>query len=127
MYFRLFVLRAATYKHHAKRIRKAIHKWKSAGNPNAVYYCIFLDAEHAALQGKRAEAETQYKKAIQFAGRSGYLHHAALFNELYSDYLLREHNDTDEARYRLEEAIKYYQDWGALGKVEMLQKSSLLG
>jgi tetratricopeptide (TPR) repeat protein len=115
------------YKQHAKRIRKQIHKWKNEGVVNVVHYCIFLDAEHTALGGKYEAAETHYKKAIQFVARSGYLHHAGLFNKLYSDFLLRERNDIEEARYHLEEAIRYYTDWGALGVVERLKKSSLLG
>jgi len=114
------------YKRHAKKVRKTIHKWKKAGNPNVVYYCTFLDAEHAALEGKHDEAEKNYKDAIQFVAKAGFLHHAALFSELYSDYLLRERDDKDEAKYRLEEAIRYYEDWGALGKVEKLKESSLL-
>ncbi|CAJ1927504.1 unnamed protein product [Cylindrotheca closterium] len=113
------------YKQHATKIRKQIHKWKKEGVVNVVYYCIFLDAEHAALEGKYEEAESHYKKAIQFVARSGYLHHAGLFNELYSDFLLRERNDKKEARYHLQEAIRYYNDWGALGVVERLRKSSL--
>ena len=114
------------YKQRAKEIRKILHKWKKVGNPNVVYYCFFLDAEHAALNGKYDEAEKHYQKAIQLAARSGYLHHAALFNELYSDFLLRERDDRDEAKYRLEEAMRYYQDWGAFGKLEQLEQSELL-
>lgn len=118
--------RTRKYKRHAKKIRKTIHNWKREGIPNVVYYCIFLDAENAALEGNHDEAERHYKNAIQFVCRSGYLHHAALFNELYSDFLLREMNDKDEAGYRLEEAIRYYKDWGAMGVVARLRKSSLL-
>lgn len=114
------------YKQHAKKIRAKIKKWKEQGNPNVVYYCTFLDAEQAALEGKHDEAATHYKNAIQFVAKGGYLHHAALFNERYSDFLLRERNDMEEAKYRLEEAIRYYQDWGAFGVVERLKESRLL-
>ncbi|CAJ1938980.1 unnamed protein product [Cylindrotheca closterium] len=114
------------YAKHAKKIRKIIHEWRRKGIPNVVYYCMFLDAEHAALAGKHEEAEKHYKEAIHFVAKPGHLQHAALFNELYSDYLFRERDDKDEAKYRLEEAIWYYRDWGALGKVEKLKESSLL-
>ncbi|KAL3937754.1 MAG: hypothetical protein SGBAC_007200 [Bacillariaceae sp.] len=114
------------YKKHAKKLRKTIRKWKQEGVPNVIYYCIFLEAENSALEGNHADAETHYKKAIQFVSRSGRVHHAALFNELYSDFLFRERNDKDEARYRIEQAIRYYEDWGALGVVARLRKSSLL-
>ncbi|KAL3927280.1 MAG: hypothetical protein SGBAC_013148, partial [Bacillariaceae sp.] len=114
------------YKKHAKKVRTTILNWKKEGIPNVVYYCIFLDAEHAVLEGKLEDAETHYKNAIQFVCRSGYLHHAGLFNELYSDFLWREKEDKDEARYHLKQAIRYYEDWGALGVVARLQKSTLL-
>ena len=114
------------YKRQAKKIRKVLRKWNKVGNPNVAYYCIFLDAEHAALKGQYEEAENQYLKAIQFAARSGFLHHAALFNELYSDFLFRQRGDREEAKYRLEQAIRYYEDWGAFGKVELLYESNLL-
>lgn len=113
------------YKKHAIKIRKQINKWKKVGNPNVVYYCIFLDAMHAALEGKYDEAESLYKRAIQFVARSGYLHHAALFNEIYSDFLLQERNDREEAKYRLLESIRHYESWGAMGKVARLRESSL--
>jgi hypothetical protein len=50
------------------------------------------------------------------------MHHAALCNERYADFLLQELSDEEEAKYRMEEAIRFYEEWGAVGKVGMLKK-----
>ncbi|KAL3938764.1 MAG: hypothetical protein SGBAC_006392 [Bacillariaceae sp.] len=105
-------------KKHAKKIRKTIQKWKKAEIPNVVYYCTFLGAEDVALHGKLFLAD--YKEAIQFVANSGYHQHEGLFSELYSDYLLRERGDNNEAKYRLKS------DWGALRKVEKPTESNIL-
>ncbi|KAL3928585.1 MAG: hypothetical protein SGBAC_012588 [Bacillariaceae sp.] len=110
------------YKKHALMVRKTIAKWKQAGNPNVLYYCLFLDAMHFALQRKHNQADALFKKAIVFVCRSGYLHHAGLFNELYAEFLMNEIGDSSEYEYRIFEAIRYYGDWGALAKVEILKK-----
>jgi hypothetical protein len=56
-----------------------------------------------------------------YTARTGHLHHAALSNERYADYrLLR--SDIDDAKYHMSEAIRYYREWGAVGKAEQLRK-----
>lgn len=109
------------YKRHAKRVRHTLKQWEKAGNPNLSYYLMFLDAEQLVLDRKYGKAEESYKKAIAFVGRSGYIHHAALFNELFAEFLRVQKGDTAEAGFRLEEAIRYYGEWGALGKVALLK------
>ena len=86
------------------------------------HYLMLLDAEDAALNKKINDAHENYRKSIIHAGRSGELHHAGMFNERYADFLLTICNDTDEARYRLEEAIRYYKDWRAPGKVAEMEE-----
>jgi hypothetical protein len=81
-----------------------------------------LSAEQAALSKNYTRAEEKYKKAIVLAARTGRMHHAALCNERYADFLLQELSDEEEAKYRMEEAIRFYEEWGAVGKVEMLKK-----
>ena len=110
------------YARHAKRIRARLKDWQKRGNPNLAYYVMYLDAEQAALEKKYDKAEEFYKKAIAFVGRAGYLNHAALFNELYSDFLRHERKDIVDAEYRFNEAMRYYHEFGALGKVDMLEK-----
>ena len=119
--------RKLKYARHAKRIRATLTDWQKRGNPNVTYFVTYLDAEQAALEKKYDKAEEFYKKAITFVGRAGYLNHAALFNELYSDFLRRERKDFADAEYRMNEAIRYYRLWGALGKVDILEKKTIAG
>ena len=37
---------------------------------------------------------------------------------------IHEVSDAEEARYRIEEAIRFYKDWGAEAKVEMLMENA---
>lgn len=113
------------YAKPAKKIQKTISKWVKKGNPNVKHYELFFNAEQAALDAKSKSAESLYKEAIIMAARTGHLHHAALINERYADYLLEELGDADEAKYRTEEAIRFYKDWGAEAKVNILTKTLL--
>ena len=119
------------YKKHADKIRKTIEQWMKKGNPNVQHYHSLLSAEHAALHGKIFNAETLYKGAIQLAARAGYLNDAALFNERYADFLLRSSPNSaiseDEANYRIEQAIHFYNEWGAKAKVEILEDNLAMG
>jgi hypothetical protein len=79
-----------------------------------------LSAEQSALNKDYKTAEVLYKDSIRSAARNGNLHHAALINERYGDFLLHELGDEEEAKYRTSEAIRFYREWGAEAKVEML-------
>jgi hypothetical protein len=64
------------------------------------------------------------------AGRTGHLHHAALFIERYAYFLLQQKEGPrsdvadEEAKYRVDEGIRLYQEWGAMANVEYLMKVS---
>ena len=111
------------YSTVAQRLRKQISGWAKSGNPNVKHYECFLEAENSALRGKKAAAKDQYEKAIKMAARTGHLHHAALFNERFADFLLHDLSDEEESFYRLKEAIRWYGEWGAKLKARLLQKS----
>ena len=87
------------------------------------HYDSFLSAEHAALSHDFDKAEVQYQQSIKQAARTGHLHHAGLFNERYAEFLKHHRKDAEEANYRISEAIRWYGEWGAQRKVEMLQKT----
>ena len=53
------------------------------------------------------------KKAIVDAVRGGFLGSAGVASVRYSDFLLLRQKDKVESEYRLNEAIKYYEEWGA--------------
>jgi predicted ATPase len=111
---------------HANRVRRTLQAWVKKGNPNVQHYYRLLCAEQAALDGRCRNAEVLYKSAIVLAGRTGHLHNAALFSERYADFLNREGSHIaradEEAKYRIEEAIRFYNEWGAEAKVQILLK-----
>jgi hypothetical protein len=110
------------YRAGAQKWHKMIGKWALKGNPNVRHYLLLLDAEKAALKNNHTVAEESYKSAILYSGRMGELHHAGFFSERYADYMIYAHNDVDEAKYRFQEAIRYYHEWGAYEKVATLQR-----
>ncbi|CAJ1939019.1 unnamed protein product [Cylindrotheca closterium] len=117
--------RRRKYRVLANKIRKRINKCMQAGNPNVEYYSLVLEAEHSAMNGAYAKAEKHYNAAISLASKSGHLHHAALFNERYADFLRNERKDSDRAVDYLNEAIRFYELWGATKKVKTLKSSCL--
>ncbi|KAL3928013.1 MAG: hypothetical protein SGBAC_012833, partial [Bacillariaceae sp.] len=108
------------YKNPASKIRKMVESWWNAGNPNVKHYIKLLNAEHEALNKSYDKAEKLYVEAIALAARTGHMHHAALFNERYADLLMHHRKDKKEAEFRLTESIRYYNEWGAIRKVEAL-------
>eukprot|EP00980_Cylindrotheca_fusiformis_P026083 scaffold15311_cov136-Cylindrotheca_fusiformis.AAC.5 len=114
--------RKRKYRSTANKLTKRIEGWVRSGNPNVSHYHKALLAEQAALNKKYDLAEDNYKNAIALAARSGHMHHAALINERYAEFLLEERSDEHESKYRLDEAIRFYEEWGAFGKVEALRK-----
>ena len=62
---------------------KLLRVWLKKGpNPNLVHSMHLLEAEKAALQGKKAEAEYNFKRAISVATKNGFLHDKALAHDL---------------------------------------------
>ncbi|KAL3928248.1 MAG: hypothetical protein SGBAC_012732, partial [Bacillariaceae sp.] len=99
------------YRAAGAKIRKRVQAWTEAGNASVTHYQLLLNAEHASLDDKNDEARKLYLDAITFAARTGQLHHAALCNERYADFLTDHSPDEEEAKYRLTEAIRYYKEW----------------
>ena len=90
-------------------------------NTTIQYYYMFLTAEHLALNKKQKEAKMKYEEALAVASDLGHLHHLGLLNERYSDFLLRDFGLEKESKYRMEESIRYFREWGAVHKVEALK------
>ncbi|CAJ1957598.1 unnamed protein product [Cylindrotheca closterium] len=110
----------AKYKRAANKIRRRIAKLAQYGNTTIQYYCMFLTAEHLLLMKKYEEAKLKYEQALEAVGKLGHLHHLGLFNERYSYILRRDLSLGRESRYRLEQAIRYYREWGAVHKAKAL-------
>ena len=112
----------STYKKHAKKMRAKVQSWASKGNRNAVQQLKLLDAEHEACCGKAGNVKRLYEIACAEAHQFGPIQDAALANERYAQYLLlsSSQDSQNEARGRLELAVRFYQEWGAVAKVESL-------
>lgn len=113
--------RKRKYKSEALKVMKQVSKWVNAGDPNVLHYDLMLQAEYAALSKKYEKADDLYKQAISHAVRNDHLHHAALFHERFAEYRLELRNDRKDGKYHLEKAIRYYTEWGAVGKAEHLK------
>eukprot|EP00980_Cylindrotheca_fusiformis_P026020 scaffold15205_cov128-Cylindrotheca_fusiformis.AAC.5 len=114
--------RKLKYRTRAIKLAKRIKGWVRSGNPNVGHYHLAMMAEQAALKKKYDLAEENYKNAIALAARTGHMHHVALINERYGEFLKEELADEKESEYRFGEAIRYYEEWGAFGKAETLKK-----
>jgi len=114
--------RESKYLRPANKLRKRIAKWARV-NPNVNHYGHFLQAEHLAIKRHYKEAKAQYEKAIRIAARTGHLHHAGLFNERFADLYESVLMDEEEALYRLKESVRWYSQWGADLKVELLSSN----
>lgn len=114
--------RRRKHRAEAMKVKKQVAKWAKAGDPNIQHYELLLNAEEAVLDKKFARADALYKKAISNAARIGHIHHAALFHERYAEYRLEIRGDRDDCKYHMDQAIRYYTEWGAVGKAEQLLK-----
>ncbi|CAJ1958968.1 unnamed protein product [Cylindrotheca closterium] len=106
----------------AMKVRKQIAKWAKTGDPNIQHYHLLLNAEVAVLEKRFTKADALYKQAICRAARIGHIHHAALFHERFAEYRLEVRGDKDDGKYHMEQAVRYYTEWGAVGKAEELKK-----
>eukprot|EP00957_Ditylum_brightwellii_P212386 15367210-Ditylum_brightwellii.AAC.2 len=90
----------------------------------SIAYNLLLNAENAAVESKKNQQEHAiklYKSAIITSARGGYAMDAGLAHERFADFLLNKIGDTQEAKYHIEEAIRCYNGWGAMGKVNHLR------
>ena len=88
------------------------------GNPNYAHLEKLLDAEYAALRGRKLIAKKCYQDAVTLAARSGIVHEQAVINERFGDGC----GDSSEAQYRFKCAIDLYKEWGALVKVDLVEQ-----
>mmetsp|Transcript_33391 Transcript_33391/g.80821 ORF Transcript_33391/g.80821 Transcript_33391/m.80821 type:complete len:396 (-) Transcript_33391:208-1395(-) len=114
--------RRRKHRSEAMKVKKQVAKWAKAGDPNIQHYHLLLNAEVAVLDKRFAKADALYKQAISYAARIGHIHHAALFHERFAEYRLEVRGDKDDGKYHMEQAIRYYTEWGAVGKAEQLKK-----
>ena len=112
--------RKRKYRRHANAIHRRVKRWVADGNPNVKHYDILFDAEKAALCGDSEVAIQAYEKVIILSARGGMLLEAGLSSERLADLYL-EKGEVDDAKFRLEQAWRYYSSFCAHRKVWLLQ------
>lgn len=80
------------------------------------------EAELAVVNGKSQKAEESFKSAITVASRNGFVQDRALSHELASQMFASKGDDYWK-NYHLDNAIRYYEEWGASVKASQLKKS----
>jgi hypothetical protein len=105
-----------------RRFQRTLQSWTAKGDPNTVHLVALLRAEVLTTKQNMTMESIQeaYHQSINPARRSGFLHDAALGNELLGRYCLSS-GDIDLASRYLEQAKALYFDWGAFKKVKDLQ------
>lgn len=106
------------YVKAARHYRSVLKGFIKKGNINLFHLEAMLDAEAAALKKDHTEARRYWETAIMLS--RGFLHHTALANERYGEFLLHDLGDPFDASFRLEQAVQNYQEWGSLAKVDQL-------
>ena len=81
-----------------------------------------LAAEDFSLQRKYDAARQSYESSIVAATRGGFKHDAAIANERYACCLLKELHDRENAEYHFGVAERLYNEWGATGVANGLQR-----
>ncbi len=81
-------------------------------------------AEVARLEGREADSELGYERAIRAARKNGFLHEEALAHEFASRFQSTSGLDT-LARASLDNARYCYERWGADGKVRRLDEARI--
>ena len=111
--------RTRQYRRRAvKQLRRLMH-WATRAPHTFLCRAFLLEAELMAASSE-ISAYSKYVAAIALAKDSGFLNIVALGNELAARYFLQ---SGDEARAKsfLQEAMCFYERWGATAKVEHLR------
>lgn len=101
------------YLKSARVLRKRIENWRTQGCVNFEHQLLLLNAEDAALRGKKEEASTLYREAIVGATRFGFLRDAGLMHERYANFSLILLGEEDSATYHAKKSVELFQEWGA--------------
>lgn len=105
-----------TMAEHQRKLRA----WAAICPENFAGHTALLGAEIARLEGRVLEAEHLYEQAIESAQLNGFVHIAALANELASCFYAAR-GFAKIARVYMRDARYDYLRWGASGKVRQLE------
>ncbi|WP_190404442.1 GAF domain-containing sensor histidine kinase [Pseudanabaena mucicola] len=97
-----------------------LEAWADHAPQNFVHKCALIKAEQARLQGDQQLASDFYDRAITLSKSHGYLHEAALANELAAKFYLQL-GKVFIAKAYMQEARYCYLEWGATAKVQHIE------
>jgi tetratricopeptide (TPR) repeat protein len=106
----------------ANRILKYMRRLGKFGSPNFSHMITLVEAEVAWLHGSHDDALRKYDKAISLARQGRFRHHHALACERKA-LSLRVGGDHLGWSSAIVEARSLYSEWGALVKLEQLDKA----
>ncbi|MDJ0531811.1 MAG: AAA family ATPase [Xenococcaceae cyanobacterium MO_207.B15] len=110
----------STYLQEIVSYQQLLKQWATHAPDNHLYKYELVTAEIARVLGKNQQASEHYDKAITEAAKAGYMHEAALAEELTGEFYLSR-GKTKIAGYYLTDAYYGYWRWGALAKVQDLE------
>jgi tetratricopeptide (TPR) repeat protein len=105
----------------AHRSMRKMKKWAKHSPNNFLNRALLLEAELALLCGNRDTALKKYKQSIHLANDEGFLHDHALACERIGVALRHFGEERNAGEYFLK-AVSSYREWGALAKVNQLEK-----
>lgn len=104
-----------------KRNQKRLLRVARHSPENFQHKYDLVQANRAALKGKRGKAIDFFKKGIAGAKDNGYLNMEALANELFTKFYIS-NGETEKAKMYMEKACDCYLRWGAHAKLNQLEK-----
>ncbi len=102
--------------------RKRLKKWSDWAPANYSHKFCLVEAELARVRGRHDDAERLFDRAIELAGKEGYIREQAIANERAAVFYLDRDRKTVAKAY-IKEARYLYKRWGAAAKVESLDRS----
>jgi len=116
--------RKAERKRILKRVaanQKKMKKWAYHAPANYLNKFYLVEAERYRVLSEDTKAEVLYDKAIQLAKEHGYTNEEALANELAARFYLERNKEKIAGKYMMDAHYNYL-SWGALAKVENLER-----
>lgn len=105
----------------ARKQQKKLAKWGRFGPENYQHKHDLVQAELCRVDGETARARELYDRALEGAARAGYFQEAALAAELAARFYLVS-GRRSLAGWYLDRARRGYLEWGALAKVDALER-----
>jgi len=110
-----------TYLARVAANQKQMRVWLKLGPMNYQHKYDLIEAEKARVLGKNGVAWELYDRSIKGAKKNGFIHEEALANELAAQFYFSLDKPEFAAIY-ISNSRDCYRNWGAIAKVEDLEK-----